>query len=408
MAISSHPDVQGGDQPESLVAALTLIFQDTSAQEAEQAVRSVLAQREVIALVSRPVPWNGLVIVEVGIAVNAEGLILLTTAEGNVRLGQQVEDFALALKLGTGALYVDQDDLEAQSGEPIADPRLEATPSGRTVLTGKLNEADMLILASATKATWHLLESGESEGSALAVCDEFMPDDGPGADQYPAIMFSRSGARYVASFWFSKQSKKLLGAPAWVHIWPVMASAAIQPEPGTEALRELQALESHYVSVDVEGLEELSGVGVTSEHIEVLKRVLPGFGSQQAVEQVLAGFGYRSEAAELLEQSGAPTGSVAIQSVGFAKALGRATATEMRKSSATPSFFNTMSWRPGLQLLWGLLEAAIFTFVLVGIDWQQLWLPAWLLITILVLGYLDALTNVVIAVVRGVRRRRRA
>lgn len=124
MARSSHESPQGGVQSETLVAALTLIFEDTEGLDAEGAVRRVLAEREVISLVSEAVPWNGLVLIEVGIAVDPEGLILLANADGSTRLGQQVEDFALALKLGTGALYADQDDYEVQSGEPIQDERL--------------------------------------------------------------------------------------------------------------------------------------------------------------------------------------------------------------------------------------------------------------------------------------------
>lgn len=96
--------MQGGDQEHTLVAALTLFFEEPQAQQAEAKVRELLAAREVISLVSVPVPWNGLAMIEASLAVNYEGLLLLAGAAGAIRLGQQVEDFALALKLGTGAL----------------------------------------------------------------------------------------------------------------------------------------------------------------------------------------------------------------------------------------------------------------------------------------------------------------
>ncbi|MGC0271136.1 hypothetical protein ACPROK_16410 [Glutamicibacter soli] len=407
MARSSHESPQGGVRSETLVAALTLIFEDTEGLDAEGAVRRVLAEREAISLVSEAVPWDGLVLIEVGIAVDPEGLILLANADGSTRLGQQVEDFALALKLGTGALYADQDDYEVQSGEPIQDERLGQMPPGRTLLAGALTEADMQLLAAASKTEWNLLLSEDPERTSIAVHDGFLVGGYPGADQYPAVMISRCGPRYTASFWFPQQSSKLSGEPAWVHIWPVAAGPAVQPAAGTAARAQLQLLETHYFATDPAELDELSSMKVSGEHIEILKRVLTGAGGQQAAEQVLAAFGHDPNAARYLSQASLPEGSRLIQPMGFGKALGRAVAMEARKSSAAPRWFNSMSWKPWLQLCWGLIEALVFTLMLAGTDWDRPWVAAWLVVVILAVGYVDAAGNVVFGAVRWVRGMRR-
>ncbi len=405
---SNHPEpIQGGDQPQTLVAALALIFHNTTPADAERTVRQVLTAREVISLISQPVPWNELVIIEAGIAVNPEGLIILAGADGTTRLGQQVEDFALALKFGTGALYVDQDDVEVQSGEPIDDERLEAMPSGRTLLSGQLTEAEMIILASASKTSWHLVPPAQPGSRTVAVHDGFLLGGAPGADQYPAIMISQSGPRFAASFWFPKQSGKLAGTPAWVHIWPIAASPAFEPAAGTPAEGELQTLRTHYVAVDPEALDELAEAGIPAEDIARLKEVLPGTGSAQAVQQVLEVFGHDPRTARYLEETGAPQGSSLIEPVGLGKAIGRAIAIEARKGSSAPKFYNPLSWKPPTQVLWGVIEALIFSLILAGTDWGQTWAPSWLIVVILVAWLVDGLGNLAIGVVRWQRKGRR-
>lgn len=405
MARSSHESPQGGGQPETLVAALTLIFENTPGAQAEAAVRAVLAEREVLALVSEPVPWNGLVLIEVGIAVNLEGLILLAAADGSIRLGQQVEDFALALKFGTGALYADQDDIEAQSGEPIQDARLEEMPSGRTLLAGALTEPDLQLLAAASKTAWHLLLPEDPQRTAVAVHDGFLIGGYLDGDQYPAIMLSRTGPRYTASFWFPKQSSKLGGEPAWVHIWPVAASPAVQHAAGTEAREQLQVLETHYLAPDPEEMDELGTMKVSAQDIEILKRVLTGTGGPQAAQQVLAAFGHDPESARYLQEPGVPAGSTPIEPMGLGKAMGRAMAMEARKTSAAPRWFNPLSWKPGLQLAWGVIEALVFSLMLAGTEWDRPWAPAWLVVLILAVGYVDAAGNLVFGAVRWIRGR---
>ncbi|MEG2425044.1 hypothetical protein [Glutamicibacter sp.] len=406
MATSSNQSLQGGDQEHTLVAALTLFFEEPQAQQAEAKVRELLAAREVISLVSVPVPWNGLAMIEASLAVNHEGLLLLAGAAGAIRLGQQVEDFALALKLGTGALYIDQDDAEVQTGEPIEDPRLDAMPPGRTVAIGALNEPDMGVWAAASKTSWQLLPP-ESAGAAVAVHEGFLVGGVLAASQHPAIMLSRTGARFTASFWFEKQPAKLGGHPAWVHIWPVAASPAFWPQASTPARRELDWLLANQDSVDGQELDELAGLLVDAEHIERLKQALVGTGSLQSAQRVLETFGHPPDLARYLDDADLPEGARWIEPVSMARAVGRALIAESRTSGARRRWYNSLSWKPAAQLALGLIEALVFSLVLAATHWQQPWAPPWVIVLLLVLGSVDATGNTVLGAVRWFRARRR-
>ncbi|MFD1376351.1 hypothetical protein ACFQ4U_08395 [Micrococcus antarcticus] len=407
MATSSNQSLQGGDQEHTLVAALTLFFEEPQAQQAEAKVRELLAAREVISLVSVPVPWNGLAMIEASLAVNHEGLLLLAGAAGAIRLGQQVEDFALALKLGTGALYIDQDDAEVQTGEPIEDPRLDAMPPGRTLAIGALNEQDMGLLAAASKTSWQLLPPLESGGAAVAVHEGFLVGGVLAASQHPAIMISRTGARFTASFWFRKQSAKLGGHPAWVHIWPVAASPAFWLQASTPARRVLDWLLANQDSVDGQELDELAGLLVGAEHIERLKQALVGTGSLQSAQRVLETFGHPPVLARYLDDADLPEGARWIEPVSMARAVGRALIAESRTSGARRRWYNTLSWKPAAQLALGLIEALVFSLVLAATHWQQPWAPPWVIVLLLVLGFIDATGNTVLGAVRWFRARRR-
>lgn len=398
--------MQGGDQAQTLVAALTLIFEEPNAGQAEAKVRELLAAREVISVVSIPVPWNGLSIIEISIAVNPEGLLFLANAGGSLRLGQQVEDFALALKLGTGALYVDQDDIEVQSGEPIDDPRLEAMPSGRSLVIGALNEPDMGMWASASKTSWQLLPP-EPGAAAVAVHEGFLVGGVISSSQHPAIMLSRTGARFTASFWFRKQAVKLGGLPAWVHIWPVAASPAFWPAEQSPARRELDWLIANQDSIDEQELDELAGLSVGAQEIVRLKRVLAGTGSLESVERVLEAFGHEPALARYLEDAVLPEGARQIEPVGMAKAVGRAMIAESRKINARPRWYNASSWKPVAQLVLGLAEALVFSLMLAGTNWQEPWMPLWAIVLLLVLGYADAAGNTAFGALRWWRSRGR-
>ncbi len=399
--------MQGGDQAHTLVAALTLFFEEPQGQQAEAKVRALLAAREAISLVSVPVPWNGLAIIEASLAVNHEGLLLLANAEGDIRLGQQVEDFALALKLGTGALYIDQDDAEVQTEEPIDDPRLDAMPSGRTLAIGALNEQDMGLLAAASKTSWQLLPPPESAGAAVAVHEGFLVGGVLAASQHPVIMLSRTGARFTASFWFRKQSAKLGGHPAWVHIWPVAASPAFWPPASSAARSELDWLIANQDGVDDQELDELAEQSVGPDDIESLKQALVGTGSLQSVQRVLEAFGHQPALARYLEDAVLPEGARQIEPVSMARAVGRAMFAESRKTSARPRWYNSLSWKPVAQLALGLIEALVFSLVLAATDWQEPWAAPWVIVLLLVLGYVDATGNTALGALRWFRARRR-
>lgn len=404
---SSQLEQQGGDQRETLVASFVLIFEHHDPRGARVRTVEVLASRRVLSLVSEPAPWGELAMVEVHIAVNDEGLIHLAGAEGDTRLGQQVEDFAVALKLGTRALYVAMDDIEVGSGEPIDDERLDEMPPGRTLLAGNLSESGMVIVAGATKTAWKFFTENHGEPTPAAVHQGFLLGAPLSASGFPAVLLSRSGPRFAAAFWFAKQGRKLHGQPAWVHVWPLAAQPALAVDAGTESAQIIEFLLQELGQPDREGLSELTGQRVSQEHVQLLEQVTTGVGTLSAATTALKAFGYPSSLASYLDSAPVPAAARDIQPRGLGATLAAGLTTEEEGARGTRKFFSPLSWKPVNQLLLGLLEAVLLAVLIVATRWDEPWLPAWLLITILSIGFSDALGNMYFGVRRWVYACRR-
>jgi len=392
---SSQLEQQGGDQRETLVASFVLIFEHHDPRAARARTVEVLASRRVLSLVSEPAPWGELAMVEVHIAVNNEGLIHLAGADGDTRLGQQVEDFAVALKLGTRALYVAMDDIEVGSGEPIDDERLDEMPPGRTLLAGDLSESGMVIVAGATKTAWKFFTENHGEPTPAAVHQGFLLSAPLSASSFPAVLLSRSGPRFAAAFWFAKQGRKLHGQPAWVHVWPLAAHPALAVDAGTESAQITQFLLQELGQPDREGLAELTGQRVSQEHVRLLEQVTTGVGTLSAATTALEAFGYPSSLASYLDTTPVPPAARDIQPRGLRSTMAAGLLADARAAQGVRKFFDPLSWKPGKQALWGLLEALLMVFLAFETNWEKPWLPGWLLMTLIGIGFFDAAGNMI-------------
>lgn len=400
---SSPEGSPGGGQPQLLIAALALIFDEKTGLVPHARVLDLLTARRSISLLAAPVAWGELSVVELAIAVNPDGFIIMAEEDGTTSFGQQIEGFAIALKRGTGALYADFDGVDAEGGEPIEDPRLGHVSGGRSVLLGSFKESEVTLFAGATKTAWKHFSTEESD---VAVHEGYMPEIMLSKSALPAIMLSRMGPRFSMVFWFEGQSRKLHGYPGYGHGWSVAVQPVMPAAPGTPAAAASDFLQHEWDEPDVEAIAELHEFGVSEEKIQLLTQVLSGSGSIDAIKRVLPIFGKPPALADYLGALPIPAGAADVQPQGFTSSVTASMAAEAREATGIKKFFNPFAWRPLTQLVWGIVEAAIFALVIVLTDWNDPWIMRWLLLLIVVGGIVNSVGNFCFGLARLLRRRR--
>ncbi|MFF5790493.1 hypothetical protein ACFY5D_00425 [Paeniglutamicibacter sp. NPDC012692] len=388
-----------------LIASLALIFEEEDGAVPHARVRDLLAARRSISLLAAPVAWGELSVVEMAIAVNPDGYIVMADEDGNTSLGQQIEGFAIALKRGTGAVHADFDGADAEGGEPIEDPRLEHVRGGRSVLLGSFRESEVAVFAGVTRTAWKYFSTGSSD---VAVHEGYMPEIMLSRSALPAIMLSRMGPRFSMVFWFEGQSRKLHGYPGFGHGWSVLVEPVIAAAPGTPAADATAFLQREWAEPDTEAIAELHEFGVSEDQIRQLDQALSGSGSIDAIKRVLQIFGKPPELADYLEQAPVPDSAVAVEPRGFTGSIAAGMAADAREATGIKKFFNPFSWRPQTQLAWGVAEAAFFAMVILLTDWNDTWIARWLLVVIVAGGIVNSVGNLAIGLVRWSRQTRRS
>lgn len=399
--VSNTTDVQGGDQPKMLIASLALIFEEADSATAHQRISETLKARAAISLLAAPVSWGSYAVIEMVLAVNPDGYIIMADEAGNTSFGQQIEGFAIALKRGTGAKYADFDGADAESGEPIEDPALEHPSGGRSVLIGALKESEVLLFAGATKTAWKYVDSAHGP---VAVHEGYMPEIMLSKSVLPAIMLSRIGPRYSMVFWFSGQGRKLHGFPAFGHGWSVASNPVLETAPDTPAAEVADFLTREWLAPDTESISELSEYGLAPEVIDDLVASFSGSGSIDKIREVLGILGYAPDLANYLEATELPAEARLIEPRGLGGTIATSMRADARVATGWRKFFNVLSWRPRSQIIWGTIQALIAAAFLTLTDWQDPWAPLW--VTIIVTAYwaIDSLTNLGIGLFRLVNR----
>ena len=386
-----------------LIASMALIFEERTGIIPHARVRQLLTERRCLSLLAEPVAWGELSVVEVAIAVNPDGYIVMADGDGNTSLGQQIEGFAIALKRGSGALYADFDGVDAEGGEPVEDPRLEDMHAGRSVLLGSFPESEVAAFAGVTRTAWKYFTDGEK---GVAVHEGYMPEIMLSRSVFPAIMLSRTGPRFSMVFWFEGQSRKLHGYPAFGHGWSVAVQPVIDAAEGTPAAKATEFLRHQWSEPDTEAIAELQEFGVDAERIGQLGRALTGSGSIEAVKGVLRIFGKPAELADYLADAPVPESAVEVAPRGFTGSMAAVMAADTRGATGWKKFFNVFAWKPSRQLAWGLAEAAFFAVVILITDWNDPWIARWLLVVIVVAGVVNSVGNTIFGLVRLIRARR--
>ncbi|EMQ96675.1 hypothetical protein [Paeniglutamicibacter gangotriensis] len=389
MASSPTGDVEG-DGPGWLIASMALIFDEPLGLEAHRRILATLRARQSISLLATPVPWGELSVIELVIAVNPEGFIVMADEEGNLSNGQQIEGFAIALKRGTGAKYADLDGVDAESGETITDKALEYPTGGISVLLGSFKESEVALFAGESGTSWSYFTT---EHGDVAVHDGYMPEIMVSRSSFPAIMLSRLGPRFSMVFWFQDQNKKLRGHPGFGHGWSVAAEPVLEALPGTPAAEVNDFLTDQWAAPDLDSIAELTQYGISAEIIGALEQALAGSGSVQKLREVLEIFGTDPSQADYVEEGSLPATARPVEQRGLGGAIAHSMRAEAKDATGVRKFFNVIAWRPGSQILWGFLQAVIAVALVVLTDWDQTRLPFWVIVVVAALWGVDALTN---------------
>ncbi|MDO5745435.1 MAG: hypothetical protein Q4P23_13325 [Micrococcaceae bacterium] len=391
---SSGSDIEAGEQP-WLVASLALIFDEPAAAPAHQRVSSMLAARRSISLLAEPVSWGHYCVIEMVLAVNASGFIVMADEAGEISFGQQIEGFAIALKRGTGARYAEFDDVDAETGEPIADELLVHPAGGRSVLLGSFTGSEVASFASASKTSWRHFSTGHDD---VAVHDGYMPEIMLPKSAFPALMLCKLGPRYAAVFWFAGQDRKLHGYPGFGHGFSVPVRPVLGAAGGSEAAVVEEFLTREWQAPDTGAIAGLSDYGLDPAKITELEAVLAGPGSPEKLGALLGLLDRDPALAGYLDQGSEPESAKTIEPTG----TGGTVATGWRK------LFNPLAWRPSAQICWGGFEALVALAFFTATAWQQAWVPHWAVVLIGILWGIDALSNLSAGIWRLVRRRRGA
>ena len=400
---SSPQEPAGGGKPEWLIASMALIFDEPSGLQARRRIRDTLRARQSISLLAEPVSWGKLSVIEMVVAVNPEGFIVMADASGDIGFGQQIEGFAIALKRGTGARFADFDGVDAESGEPVADEGLEHPTGGRSVLLGSFKESEVALFAGATKTAWHRFST---EHGDVAVHAGYMPEIMLSKSTFPAIMLSRLGPRFSMVFWFEGQNRKLHGYPGFGHGWSVAAQPVLDAVPGTKAAEVADFLTQEWLAPDLESIAQLSEYGIGQDVITQLNEALSGSGSLDKLRTVLEIFGRSGSLADYAEEGALPESATLVAPRGLGPTIAKSMGADARAATGIRKFFNVLAWRPRTQVIWGVVEALVAVSLAVLTDWQQPWLPFWAVALIAGLWGLDALSNIGVGIWRLLRARR--
>lgn len=404
--MASSPRTEpGGEGPPWLIASMALIFDEPTGTEAHRRISETLRARQSIALLAEPVSWGELSVIEMVLAVNPEGFIVMADAEGNTSFGQQIEGFAIALKRGTGARWADFDGVDAESGEPIDDAALEHPTGGRSVLLGTFKGSEVALFAGATKTAWHHFSTGSGD---VAVHEGYMPEITLSRATFPAIMLSRLGPRFSMVFWFEGQSRKLHGYPGFGHGWSVAAAPVLQVAPGTPAAEVTDFLSREWLAPDLDSIAELAEYGIGKDMIARLNEALGGSGSVDKMRAVLQIFDRDPALADYVEEGTLPETARLVEPKSLGGTIASGMSADAREATGIRKFFNVLSWRPRTQVIWGVVEALVAVALVVLTDWQQPWWPFWAVAIIAAFWGVDALTNLVIGGWRLVKARQSA
>ncbi|MGB9034501.1 MAG: hypothetical protein WCC45_08295 [Paeniglutamicibacter sp.] len=401
MASSPHPG-PGGESPQWLIASMALIFDEPTGSDAHRRISETLRARQSIALLAEPVSWGELCVIEMVLAVNPEGFIVMADADGNTSFGQQIEGFAIALKRGTGARWADFDGVDAESGEPIDDAALEYPTGGRSVLLGSFKGSEVALFAGATKTAWHHFST---EHGDVAVHEGYMPEIMLSRATFPAIMLSRLGPRFSMVFWFEGQNRKLHGYPGFGHGWSVAAAPVLYTVPGTDAAEVADFLSREWLAPDLESIAELTEYGIGEDMIAQLNEALGGSGSVDKLRTVLKIFGRDESLADYVEEGTLPEAAVLVEPKSLGSTIASGMSADAREATGWRKFFNVLAWRPRTQVIWGVVEALVALALVMLTDWQQPWLPFWAVALIAAFWGVDALTNLVVGGWRLARMR---
>lgn len=402
---SSPRENQGGGQPAWLIASMALIFDEPTGIQSHRRIEETLRARHSISLLAEPVSWGEHSVIEMVVAVNPEGFIVMADENGEISLGQQIEGFAIALKRGTGARWADFDGVDAESGEPVGDEALEHPTGGRSVLLGTFRESEVALFAGATKTAWHHFST---EHADVAVHEGYMPEIMLSKSAFPAIMLSRLGPRFSMVFWFEGQSRKLHGYPGFGHGWSVAAQPVLDTVPGTQAAEVSEFLTREWLAPDLESIAQLSEYGIGQDVITQLNEALGGSGSVDKLRTVLEVFGRSGSLADYVEEGTVPETARLVEPRGLGATLAKTMGAEAREAKGIRKFFNVLSWRPRTQVIWGAVQALVAVALVWLTDWQQPWLPFWGVVVIAALWGIDALSNIGIGAWRLARERRSA
>ncbi|MFI8413162.1 hypothetical protein ACIGB6_11890 [Paeniglutamicibacter gangotriensis] len=389
MVSSPTGDIEG-EGPPWLVASMALIFDEPLGIEAHRRILATLRARASISLLATPVPWGELSVIELVIAVNPEGFIVMADEAGNISNGQQIEGFAIALKRGTGAKYADLEGVDAESGETITDKALEYPTGGTSVLLGSFKESEVALFAGESRTSWSYFTT---EHGHVAVHEGYMPEIMVSRSSFPAVMLSRLGPRFSMVFWFQGQNKKLRGHPGFGHGWSVAAEPVLEALPETPAAEVNEFLTEQWAAPDLESIAELTQYGISTEIISALEQALAGSGSVQKLREVLTIFGTDPSQADYVEEGSLPVTARPVEPRGLGGAIAHSMRGEAKDSTGVRKFFNVVAWRPGSQILWGFLQAVIAVALVVVTDWDQTRLPFWVIVVVAALWGVDALTN---------------
>ena len=379
---------------------MALIFDEPSGIQAHRRIGDTLRARQSIALLADPVSWGKLSVIEMVLAVNPEGFIVMADESGDIAFGQQIEGFAIALKRGTGARWADFEGVDAESGEPVADEALEHPTGGRSVLLGSFKESEVALFAGATKTAWRHFAT---EHGDVAVHEGYMPEIMLSRSTFPAIMLSRLGPRFSMVFWFEGQSRKLHGYPGFGHGWSVAAQPVLQSVPGTPAAEVSDFLTREWLAPDLESIAQLAEYGIGQDMITQLDEALAGSGSVEKLRTVLRIFGRAPALADYVEEGALPPAATLVEPRGLGSTIARTMSADAREATGLRKFFNVLAWRPRTQIIWGACEALVAVALVLLTDWQQPWLPFWAVALIAALWGVDALANIGIGAWRLLR-----
>ncbi len=383
---------------------MALIFEEPSGVDAHRRIRDTLRARQSIALLAEPVSWGELSVIEMVLAVNPEGFIVMADEAGNTSFGQQIEGFAIALKRGTGARWADFDGVDAESGEPIEDESLEHPTGGRSVLLGSFRESDIALFAGATRTVWHHFSTGHGD---VAVHEGYMPEIMLSKSVFPAIMLSRLGPRFSMVFWFEGQNRKLHGYPGFGHGWSVAAAPVLETAPGTDAADVADFLVREWLAPDLESIAELKEYGIGEDTIAKLNQALGGSGSVDKLRTVLEIFGRDPSLADFVQEGTLPASARLVEPKSLGRTIVQSLDAEARGSTGLRRFFNPLAWRPRTQITWGVVEVLVAVALVVLTDREQPWLPFWAVALVAALWAADGLANITVGSIRRLRARSR-